>query len=275
MANPDPTHPWSAASCEAFASTDSRTLVPTGFTDLDCVLGGGLQPGTLTVLSGPAGVGASTLLLDIVRHNVFHCDTSAVLYDADRNARDIVEHVVAAETDTPRYDFTGTDTASIDTAHEIAANWTAWHTHAPLTLAASPNWGADTIVEDITARGRSAHPPALIGADPLLALLANADGPARTPDSVARALKVAAMQINVPIIVAAGFAIDPTDPSIDTFSHIPDTVIQIYRPDLHDRDDRRAGEVELRIIKGRAAAHSRIVVGHALHTGRFVDLARG
>jgi len=45
--------------------TDERLPVPTGVVELDRVLGGGLVPGSVTVLGGAPGMGKSTLLLQV------------------------------------------------------------------------------------------------------------------------------------------------------------------------------------------------------------------
>lgn len=46
-------------------SVDSARAVPTGISEFDRVLGGGLVPGAVVLLAGEPGVGKSTLLLDV------------------------------------------------------------------------------------------------------------------------------------------------------------------------------------------------------------------
>ncbi len=45
--------------------SDSKTRLLTGFKDLDAVLGGGLLPGSISLLTGQPGIGKSTLLMQI------------------------------------------------------------------------------------------------------------------------------------------------------------------------------------------------------------------
>src|SRR5215213_9777818 len=45
--------------------TDERRPHPTGIAEVDRVLGGGLVPGSVTVLGGAPGMGKSTLLLQV------------------------------------------------------------------------------------------------------------------------------------------------------------------------------------------------------------------
>ncbi len=46
-------------------SLSSKARIPTGFAEMDTVLGGGLVPGSATLLAGDPGIGKSTLLLQL------------------------------------------------------------------------------------------------------------------------------------------------------------------------------------------------------------------
>src|SRR4051794_28270858 len=66
---PDP-QPFASTSCSAplpIAEIDSLVGGPrsTGIAELDRVLGGGLVPGSVTLLAGEPGIGKSTLLLQL------------------------------------------------------------------------------------------------------------------------------------------------------------------------------------------------------------------
>jgi DNA repair protein RadA/Sms len=52
-------------SLESITAEDSLIRLPTGFKDLDIVLGGGILPGGVTLLAGQPGIGKSTLLLQV------------------------------------------------------------------------------------------------------------------------------------------------------------------------------------------------------------------
>jgi DNA repair protein RadA/Sms len=62
--------PVSAAAAEPLAELASGELprLPTGMDELDRVLGGGLIPGSVTLLGGEPGIGKSTLLLQLANH---------------------------------------------------------------------------------------------------------------------------------------------------------------------------------------------------------------
>lgn len=58
--------PASAAVPITAVTTDTHRHKPTGVSELDRVLGGGVIPGSVTLLAGEPGVGKSTLLLEVV-----------------------------------------------------------------------------------------------------------------------------------------------------------------------------------------------------------------
>lgn len=60
-----PMVPHSPAQPITDVSTQASTKLPTGVSELDRVLGGGIVPGVVILLAGEPGVGKSTLLLDV------------------------------------------------------------------------------------------------------------------------------------------------------------------------------------------------------------------
>lgn len=63
--------------------TETVTRVPTGFEEFDRVLGGGVVPGSVTLIAGEPGIGKSTLLLQTAGHiarTVAHRKPGTVLY---------------------------------------------------------------------------------------------------------------------------------------------------------------------------------------------------
>ena len=64
-------------SMRSIAAEDSVKRLPTGITDLDAVLGGGILPAGVMLLAGQPGNGKSTLLMQVAAHVA---EQSAVLY---------------------------------------------------------------------------------------------------------------------------------------------------------------------------------------------------
>ncbi len=65
-ARTEPAHPQLLATASAAAAAASRMSV--GLSELDRVFGGGLYPGSVTLLGGEPGIGKSTLLLQVACH---------------------------------------------------------------------------------------------------------------------------------------------------------------------------------------------------------------
>jgi DNA repair protein RadA/Sms len=63
-------------------------VLPTGLDELDRVLGGGLVPGSVTLIGGEPGVGKSTLLLQVLR-SVAATGAPVVLVSAEESARQV------------------------------------------------------------------------------------------------------------------------------------------------------------------------------------------
>lgn len=64
-------------SMRSIATEDSVKRLPTGITDLDAVLGGGILPAGVMLLAGQPGIGKSTLLMQVAAHVA---EQSSVLY---------------------------------------------------------------------------------------------------------------------------------------------------------------------------------------------------
>jgi DNA repair protein RadA/Sms len=86
-ASPAPGGGMAPAAAAAEVSTAEVGRLPTGMSELDRVLGGGLIPGSVTLLGGEPGIGKSTLLLQLAHHV---SNTAATLYlSAEESAEQI------------------------------------------------------------------------------------------------------------------------------------------------------------------------------------------
>ena len=70
-------------SMRSIAAEDSVKRLPTGITDLDAVLGGGILPAGVMLLAGQPGIGKSTLLMQVAAHV---SEQYAVLYVSDEES---------------------------------------------------------------------------------------------------------------------------------------------------------------------------------------------
>jgi circadian clock protein KaiC len=91
-----------------------REPVPSGRTELDALLGGGLDRGTTTLILGPAGTGKTTLALQYAAQMAGHGERSAVF------AFDETRGIILARTAAPRC------TTQVFCVASIVATWRDW-----------------------------------------------------------------------------------------------------------------------------------------------------
>src|ERR1700750_3426081 len=73
----------------ATISAAPARAVPTGVSELDRVLGGGLVPGAVVLLAGEPGVGKSTLLLDVAQQWAAHAATPSLVVSGEESVSQV------------------------------------------------------------------------------------------------------------------------------------------------------------------------------------------
>lgn len=72
--------------------------IPTGFTQIDNALGGGLHRSELTVLtSTDTAMGKTSFATSILRHNLLEQNTSAILFTLESSVKDVMMKLVSME----------------------------------------------------------------------------------------------------------------------------------------------------------------------------------
>lgn len=96
-----PVAEYSGPALAAMAQDSSDLLVPTGFHDMDRLLGGGLQPGQFVVCAGRPSTGKSTLMLDIARHVALKLRQPTAVFSLEMSADELLHRIYAAEAGVP------------------------------------------------------------------------------------------------------------------------------------------------------------------------------
>ncbi|MBN3511527.1 hypothetical protein JYB55_22100 [Mycolicibacterium septicum] len=269
---------------DAIAASGGANDLPTGFTELDEIMGG-LAPGTLTVIASRPGIGSSTLLLDVVRNAAIRNHRRTALFCLDRGSDEIMEHLLAAQAKIRRQDIRHGRMSDDDWTR--LANEMSTIQDAPLLLNTTPHPNLAALCDHITDLHRHER-LRLAAVDPM-----NMIDPALAPDSgrereistIARRLKLLALELEIPVVVTAeiGRAVEyRTDKLVtindfrdsDTVAQVADNIVLLHRPDALDRYDPRGGEADLYIAKHRNGPTFIVTVAHQLHLGRFTNMAR-
>ncbi|MBG0818360.1 DnaB-like helicase C-terminal domain-containing protein [Planomonospora sp. ID82291] len=270
---------------EALNARQDRSLrIPTGFEDLDVLLGGGLSPGTLTVVASRPAVGTTTLLNDFCRSAALRNNLPTFMVSYESLLADITLRVTSAEARVAlhamrRGAMTDEEWARVAKAMEKTAE-------APLHIATPADWTVAQLCEQIT-RMHAEYRTRLVTVDGLHAVRPDirSDTREREVTEIAQELKAVAMRLGIAVVVAARFnrqleSRPDKIPSLYTdlrdsgaVAHIADLVILLHREDVYDPESPRAGEADLIVAKHRHGPAATAVVAFQGHYGRFVDMA--
>lgn len=200
---------------------DSKPI-PAGLAPLDDALGGGLRPGTLTVIAGRPGMGATSLALQIGECIAGTMRKKGWLYtggSAELNPADVLDSLL-------RYRDSGTP--------------------LPFIICDSPHWSAAMIGRALTGK-----PVSCVVIDELLRLAPNRPErygcPSAAYPAMAQELKHLARVLHVPVLCNARLGrfveerADPHPTLADLTYSFPlgeaaDTVLLLYREDYYCHD---------------------------------------
>lgn len=257
-----------------------RANTLTGFQGLDEVTTG-LEPGTLTVISGRPSAGKSVLLGNIACSAALRHAVPTLWIDQESPHRQVLDRIFSAEARIPLPAIragmmTDDDWARLAiTMRKVAT--------APLLLHAGKRVDTGQVRQLAEESGAD-----LVAIDGLQHLKPHQGRETREREvsDITRALKDLALELEVPVVATAHLnraSLQRFDPSptlddlreSDLIAHLADTVILIERPDLRDRESPRVGEADLIIGKHRNGPTCDMTVAFQGHYSRFVDMAWG
>ena len=234
--------------------------IPTGFIDLDKMLGG-LQRSDLLIIAARPGVGKTSLMLNIALNAARKHHQRVAIFSLEMSNEQIVQRLVSAET--------GIDSQRLRTGDLDDQDW-------PLFVQATSAL-SDTLVfvddtPSITAlqlRTKARRLYAEHGLDLIIIdYLQLMSGEARSENRVqeisylSRSLKALARELNVPVLVASQLsrAVEQRSDKKPVLSDLresgsieqdADIVMFIYREDVYDENSDRKNIAELIIAKHR------------------------
>lgn len=254
---------------------------PTGFVDLDTILGGGFHPGTLTVVGARPGLGKSILALRFAAH-VASKGFGSMVFSLEMSRSELMGRFFAAEarvelSNLHQHHLSDDDWRRVNEAAARAREW-------PLAVSDSPRIGVTGIASQARDRTRTVRGLALVVVD-YLQLVAPADAKASREQQIAgisRGLKLLARELQVPVVAAAQVNRGPEQRSdrkpvlsdlreSGAIEADADTVLL-----LHDNpgDKTKDGKLEVIVAKNRHGPKGSVELGWAPYYATAQNLAR-
>lgn len=259
--------------------------LPTGFADLDQLLGG-LAPTQLVTVAAPTGAGKSVFLLDIARHVAIRQQLTVAAFSLEMSKEEIFDRTLAAEAGV-RHSNIRDGKLTDDDWSRIARRLSPM-SNAPLWISDAGHMTVDAIAN--RARELREHHGALdmVVVDHLHLVASqrrNVDEFTRITE-ISRGLKTLAMDLEVPVVAAAQFnravaARSDKTPRLDDLKNSSsieqdsNVVLMLHRDDYHQPDSPRLGEVDVIVAKNRSGPKDTVVCAGQWHLSRIVDMARG
>ena len=234
--------------------------VPTGFIDLDRLLGG-LQPSDLLIIAGRPGQGKSGFLLSVAKNAALLHKKHVAIFSLEMSNGQLAERLISQET--------GIDSQRIRTGKLQEGEWPLFthaievfsdtHIYLDETPAISPlqlrtkcrrlhmEFGLDLVIVDYLQ---------LMSGD------THTDNRVQEVSSISRNLKVLARELNVPVLAAAQLsrAVEQRTDKRPVLSDLresgsleqdSDIVMFIYRPDQYEKDTVKQNVAEIIVAKHR------------------------
>jgi replicative DNA helicase len=235
------------------------------------------------VIGGRPTLGKSVLLLDFCRSATLKHSHASALFSLEMTRQEINLRLLSAETRVPLERIRGglmNDEDWTRLAHRMAEL-----VDEPLYVNDSGMLPVQALCDEATRLVRD-HGVKLIAVDYLQLITPGLRGESREREvsEITRQLKALALDLAVPIVVAAQLNRDPEyrldkRPTLadlresDAIAQAADLVILLYREDVYERESPRAGEADLIVAKNRHGRPATITVAFQGHYSRFVDMA--
>ena len=262
---------------------DETIGVPTGFIDLDRLLGG-LQPSDLLIIAGRPGQGKSGFCLSAAKNAAQLHKKHVALFSLEMSNEQLVQRLLAQET--------GIDAQRLRLANIQDNEWPIF-TQAVSTLSDTQIFLDDTPAItplQLRTKCRRLHMEYsldLIIVDYLQLMTGDTrmDNRVQEVSYISRNLKVLARELNVPVLAAAQLsrAVEQRADKRPVLSDLresgsleqdADIVMFIYRPDQYETDTIRQNIAEIMVAKHRNGPVGSVDLVFLTHLAKFENAAR-
>jgi replicative DNA helicase len=265
---------------DARDGTLAAGIVPTPYRDLNRLLGGGLRPGTSTVVGARPGIGKSTMLLDLLRCAA-RFEVGAELISLEMTVPEIMQRYLSAETNIP-YALIRTGQLNGDDEDKLARRIPDIRDRPLLiTDASSATMG---FIRSQVRRGVARDNIRVFGLDYIGLVSLNPKVDRREGlGEISRGVKLLAKENGVVMITASQLNRNPASrrdkrPDLADLRETgdieqdADVVILIHDPTDGDPTHARAGEIDFIVAKHRGGPTGTITVANQQHRARFADI---
>lgn len=259
--------------------------VPTGFTDLDKMLGG-LQRSDLIILAARPSMGKTGLALDIARNVAVHAKIPTAIVSLEMSKDQLGDRLLCAEAGV---DLWKMRTGKLNNDEDFANIGRAMGelAEAPLFIDDS----ASASVMEIRTKARRLqleHGVGLIVIDYLQLMEGrgrNSDNRVQEIAEISRGLKSIARELNIPILALSQLsrAVELSSPPVPKLSHLresgsieqdADVVMFIYREEYYKRDTERKHIADVIIAKHRNGPTGQIEMYFDIEKASFKNLEK-
>lgn len=267
---------------EVLADTGVGRGISTGLASLDDIIGG-LKPGQLIIVAGRPGAGKSVAVMDIARHTAVTTQIPTGVFSLEMTKAELVRRLYAAHASVDLTRIVNGNLTDAD-RERLRAVFPAIRRaplfiddNAPMTLA---------MIRSGARRLQQRRGLGLLIVDYVQLVRATVARESRVQEvtEVSTGLKLLAKELAIPIVAACqlnrnsesrsdrrpGLADLRESGSLEQDS---DVVVLLHRPDYHDHEHLRAGEIDLIVAKNRHGANDTATAAAQLHYARIVDFA--
>ena len=257
--------------------------IPTGFTDLDQILGG-LQRGDLIIVAARPGMGKTALLTSIALSAIKKFSQRALLFSLEMSSEQVTQRLVSQES--------GIDGQRLRLGRLRDEDWLRF-IEGTGDLGQRPLWVDDTPAISTSAmrakasRLHTEHRLDLILVDYLQLMTAPGRHENRTQEvgTLSRSLKAMARELNVPVIAASQLsrAVEQRQDKRPQLSDLresgsleadADVVMFIYRDDAYNPHSERKNAAEVIVAKHRMGPTGTVTLFFRKELAQFVDPVR-
>jgi archaellum biogenesis ATPase FlaH len=254
--------------------------VPTGFDDLDALLGG-WSHGYLIVIGGRPSSGKTTLLLDFCRAASVEYRLPTMVISGEISNRDLQLRLLSAQALVPSHTMITGLMSEEDWTRLVQAMPAILD--APISIGTPQDFRMEQLIDDATSLAQKSR---------LKLLLIDSLEWATNSESVSveftlQRLKNLAETLKIPVVISAQAErlqeqervprVSPIRSLIHggAIERVADVIIMLHRPDQDDPEHPRAGEADLIVAKSRNGPTATVTVASQFHYCRFVDMMPG